>query len=63
MGMLPPTLAQQGLMSKAEVYRSYAAKCRQQSEKATGEDKALWLKIAYEWMRMAEAAARNPDAF
>ena len=50
-------------MSNAEEYRTYAAACRKQSEQATGEDKALWLKIANEWMRIAEAAARNPDAF
>ena len=50
-------------MSKAEEYRSYAAKSRKQSENATGEDKALWLKIAKEWQKMAEAAERNPDAF
>ena len=50
-------------MTKADEYRNYAATCRKQSEKATGEDKALWLKIANEWMRVAEAAVRNPDAF
>jgi hypothetical protein len=33
------------------------------TEKAAGEDKALWLKIANEWLRVAEAADRNPDAF
>ena len=50
-------------MTKAKEYRTYAAACRTQSEKATGEDKALWLKLANEWLKMAEAAARNPDAF
>ncbi|HET7681193.1 MAG TPA: hypothetical protein VFK79_13800 [Xanthobacteraceae bacterium] len=50
-------------MIKAEVYRGYAATCRQLSEKAAVEDRALWLKIAKQWLRMADAADRNPDAF
>ena len=62
-GVFPPMLAQQTPMNKAEEYRSYAAKSRKQSEKATGDDKALWLKVADEWLRKAEAAKRSPDAF
>jgi hypothetical protein len=39
---LTATLAKQDPMSKAEEYRTNAAKCRQQSEAAThSEDKAL----------------------
>lgn len=64
MGMLSPTLAKPGPMSKAEEYRNHAAVCRKQSETASNSDeKALWLKIAKEWERMAAAADRNPLAF
>jgi hypothetical protein len=62
--MLPPTLAWQGPMSKAEEYRNDAATCRKQSETAINPDeKGPWLKIANEWLQMADAADRNPDAY
>ena len=62
--MLPPTLAWQGSMSKVEEYRNHAVTCHKQSEKAINPDeKAVWLKIAKEWERMAAAANRNPGAF
>jgi hypothetical protein len=51
-------------MSKAEEYRHHATMCRQQFEAAKNpEEKALWLKIAEEWERMAKATESNPDAF
>lgn len=50
-------------MTKAEEYRTYAATCRQQADKGTDARRALWLKIAQEWERIAVAAERNPDAF
>jgi hypothetical protein len=51
-------------MSKAEEYRNHAASCRKQSETAKNPDeKALWLKTAKEWDRMAAAAERSPGAF
>ena len=64
MGTLLPTLASRGPMSKAEEYRNHAALCRKQSETAKNPDeKALWLKTAKEWDRMAAAAERSPGAF
>lgn len=51
-------------MGKAEDYRNHATSFRKQAETATNSDeKARWHKIAKQWLRMAEAADRNPDAF
>lgn len=62
--MILTALARRVPMSKAEEYRSKAARCRKQSETTTkGAEKALWLKIATQWERMARAADRNPAAF
>src|SRR5690349_4898892 len=45
-------------------YRHHAVACIKQSETVTKSDeKALWLKVATEWDRMATAADRNPAAF
>ena len=61
--MLLPAWWRRSTMSKAEEFRNYAAKCLRQSEQATDQDKAVWLSIAKEWLRVAEAAERNPRAF
>ena len=56
MGMLRSTLVKQGPMSKAEEYRTNAAKCRQQSEAVTGsEEKAAGVKgrtSGWDWHKL-----------
>jgi len=43
---------------------NHAITCHTQSEKAINPDeKAVWLKIAKEWERMAASANRHPGAF
>jgi hypothetical protein len=44
-------------MSQAHDYRKHAGDARQQAETASRpEDKAMWLKIADQWMRLATEA-------
>ena len=49
-------------MTKGDVYRRTAAECRQKAEKALGPtEKALWLQLSAEWLRMAEDETHRPS--
>jgi len=51
-------------MSQAEKYHKTAAECRELADKAKSPiDKAHWLELADQWLRMAHEAERHPDAF
>jgi hypothetical protein len=42
-------------MTTSDEYRKFAQECRQQAEKTWRPDeKAMWLKLAEQWQRMAE---------
>jgi hypothetical protein len=51
-------------MTAADTYRRYAAECVSMSERGKNpNDKALFLKMATMWLRLAEFAEKNerPD--
>jgi hypothetical protein len=50
-------------MDKESEFRDRARDHRLHAAKATGLEKAQWLKIAAEWERLAEQADRFPDIF
>jgi hypothetical protein len=51
-------------MTSAHEYRKFSEECRQQASKsANPEDKRHWLRLAREWMRVADEAERRPDTF
>jgi hypothetical protein len=52
-------------MTAADTYRRYAAECMSMSNRRDNpSDKALFLKMATMWLRLAEFAEKNerPDA-
>jgi hypothetical protein len=51
-------------MNLPEDFRKNAADCRDLAKEATDPtQKAQWLKLADEWLRVAEASYSRPDAF
>jgi hypothetical protein len=55
---------QQRPMTKVEKYHKIAVECREEADKAIRPiDRAHWLELAEQWVRMAHEAARHPDAF
>jgi hypothetical protein len=51
-------------MTKVEKYHKTAVECREEADKAIRPiDRAHWLELAEQWVRMAHEAARHPDAF
>ena len=48
-------------MNRADEYRKNGDECRQQAERSRDPlDKECWLKIAQDWVKMAEAAGEQP---
>ena len=51
-------------MNIADEFRKNDAECRAIAAKTRDpQEKAQWLKLADEWLRMAQAAHSRPDAF
>jgi hypothetical protein len=51
-------------MNTSEDFRKNAAECLDLAKKTTDpEQSAQWLKLADEWLRVAQAAHIRPDAF
>ena len=51
-------------MSPADDYRKNADECRELAAKASNpNDKAQWLKLVQEWLRMAQEAERRRGLF
>jgi hypothetical protein len=47
-------------MKPGDEYRQHAEECRRQADIATSElEKATWLKMANEWLRLAEPAEKR----
>jgi hypothetical protein len=51
-------------MNTADEFRKNAAECRALADGTSNpQEKAQWLKLADEWLRMAQSAHSRPDAF
>jgi hypothetical protein len=49
-------------MSRADEFRKNADECRQQAAKSIGPlDKERWLKVAEQWLQMAQQETGTPD--
>jgi hypothetical protein len=47
-------------MKPGDEYRQHAEECRRQADIAASElEKATWLKMANEWLRLAEPAEKR----
>lgn len=53
----PPDSLSLGMYNNAEKYRRNAEQAREQADQAISElDKKMWLRIAEEWIKLANAA-------
>ena len=51
-------------MTQVKEYLRTAAECRELADKAMSPtDRAHWLKLAEQWLVMADEAEEHPDAF